>query len=449
MAVTKTLMKVRTTDDPSPASVVTYLNAELGRDNDRCMFVTLFAGRLDVTTGELVYTNAGHEAPYVRGAGGWVRRLEERHGPLAGVAPGIVYGESRRRLAPGDLLVVYTDGVTDAQAASGRVFSEARVAEVVRAGGPTSTRAMLDRIVAEVETFAHGAEQTDDITVLALQFMPGASGDTEPTETVVIRNHLSELDRVDATVERFGERTGLPAETLSRLRIVCDEVLSNVIAYAFPDNGEHDVEVRLAMVGRRLVVRVSDDGIPFDPLTVAPPDLNAPLAQRQLGGLGIHLVRSLFEEVTYERRADRNVLTLASNVADGPGRPARPAEHDTTTAQGGETDMDIHTRRVKDVLVADLAGRLDSRTSGPAATELNRIAQADDRKVLLNVAGLEYVSSAGLRAILVAAKLLQVHGGTLKICHANPTVKQVMEVSGMSSLLHLHPTEADALEAFA
>jgi len=180
----------------------------------------------------------------------------------------------------------------------------------------------------------HGTEQTDDITVLAFQFMHGASGDTEPTETVVIRNHLSELDRVDTTVEHFGERTGLPAEILSRLRIVCDEVLSNVIAHAFPDDGEHDVEVRLEMVGRRLVVRVSDDGIPFDPLTVAPPDLNAPLAQRQIGGLGIHLVRSLFDEVTYERRADRNVLTLASKVADEPGRPDRLAEHDTS-AQGG------------------------------------------------------------------------------------------------------------------
>lgn len=111
--------------------------------------------------------------------------------------------------------------------------------------------------------------------------------------------------------------------------------------------------------------------------------------------------------------------------------------------------MEIHTRRVKDVLVADLAGRLDSRTCGPASTELNRIAQAGDRKVLLNVAGLEYVSSAGLRAILVAAKLLLAHDGTLKICQANPTVKQVMEFSGTSSLLNLHPTEADALESFA
>src|SRR5215469_13468459 len=97
--------------------------------------------------------------------------------------------------------------------------------------------------------------------------------------------------------------------------------------------------------------------------------------------------------------------------------------------------MEIHTRRVKDVVVADLIGLLESGAAGPASTELNRIAQAGDRKVLLNVAGVEYLSSAGLRAIHVAAKLLHVHGGTLKICQANPTVKQVLEVTGMSSLL--------------
>jgi anti-anti-sigma factor len=111
--------------------------------------------------------------------------------------------------------------------------------------------------------------------------------------------------------------------------------------------------------------------------------------------------------------------------------------------------MDIQTRRVQDVLVVDMAGRLESRTAGQASTELNKIAQGSDRKVLLNVDRLEYVSSAGLRAILVAAKLLQVNGGSVLICGANATVKRVMEVSGFNSLLHLYDTEKQALTAFA
>lgn len=111
--------------------------------------------------------------------------------------------------------------------------------------------------------------------------------------------------------------------------------------------------------------------------------------------------------------------------------------------------MEMNTRRVKDVLVVDMIGRLESRTAGQASTELNRIAQGGDRKVLLNADKLEYVSSAGLRAILVAAKLVQVNQGAIKICRANPTVARVMEVSGFSSLLQLFETEETALAAFA
>jgi anti-sigma B factor antagonist len=111
--------------------------------------------------------------------------------------------------------------------------------------------------------------------------------------------------------------------------------------------------------------------------------------------------------------------------------------------------VEIHTRQVSDVLVVDMNGRLDSRTSGVTSTELTRIAQGGHGKVLLNVGGLEYVSSAGLRAILVCAKLLQAHGGVVKICQANPAVTHVMEVSGFNSLLRLYATEAEGIAAFA
>lgn len=111
--------------------------------------------------------------------------------------------------------------------------------------------------------------------------------------------------------------------------------------------------------------------------------------------------------------------------------------------------MEIHTRQVQDVLVVLMVGRLDSQTCGQASTELVEIAQSGRKKVLLNVDSLEYISSAGLRAIHVAAKLLQVHGGVLKICHPNPLVKQVMEVTGFKSLLHMYDTESEALAAFS
>ena len=464
MAVAKTLIRARSADDPSPARLVTYLNAELARDNDKCMFVTLVAGRLDTTNGDLVYTNAGHDPPYVRGVDGSLQRLGERHGPLAGVAPSVVYAESQRRLAPGDVLVIFTDGVTEAKDVAAHFFSEERAAEAVQAGGTMSAAAVVDRLVRDVEAFTREAEQADDITILALQFRPPPhpaviDGDVLLAETVVIRDPSRDLEAVDAILDRLAERAGLTPDTMSQIRVVCDEVLANVLAHGVRDEAEHDIEVSVEMAERRLVLTVSDDGVPFDPLTAPPPDTSSPLEQRAVGGQGIHLVRHLVDKMMYERRGDRNVLTLVKTVDRRPP-PLEVGTGATLTTSGsgtseardtkgrGDAQMEIRTRRVGDVLIVDIVGRLDSRTAGPASTELNQIAQGGHGKLVLNVHGLEYLSSAGLRAILVAAKLVQVHGGAIKICDANATVKQIMEVSGMSSLLHLYGTESDALAAF-
>lgn len=110
--------------------------------------------------------------------------------------------------------------------------------------------------------------------------------------------------------------------------------------------------------------------------------------------------------------------------------------------------MQITTRGVDDVLVVDLQGSLNSQTCGPASTELTRIAQGGSKKVLLNLERLEFLTSAGLRAILLAAKLLQTEGGTLRICRPNSVVGEVMRISGFTSLLRVYETEKEALGAF-
>jgi anti-anti-sigma factor len=384
---------------------------------------------------------------------------------LAGVTPGVVYGESRRRLAAGDVLVVFTDGVTEARDVGARFFSEERTAEVVKAGGAMSAAAVVDRLASDVEAFTGGAEQADDITILALQFRPPShlatiDGDVLLAETVTIRNRSRDLEAVDTILDRLAEQARLPSDAMSQIRIVCDEVLTNVIAHGFQDEAAHDITVSIEVAGQRFVLTVSDDGVPFDPLAVPSPDTSRPLEERTVGGLGIHLVRHLVDQMTYERRGDRNVLTLVKAIDRRPPPLAVATEVALTTpgtgvAEARDTDgrgdaqMEIRTRRVGDVLIVDMVGRLDSRTAGPASTELNQIAQGGHGKLVLNVHGLEYLSSAGLRAILVAAKLVQVHGGAIKVCDANATVKRVMEVSGMSSLLHLYDAEKDALAAFA
>jgi anti-anti-sigma factor len=111
--------------------------------------------------------------------------------------------------------------------------------------------------------------------------------------------------------------------------------------------------------------------------------------------------------------------------------------------------MQIETRKVYDVLVVDVEGRLDSRTSGDVADRMVAIAQGPDKHVLLNIAKLDYLSSAGLRIILQTAKLLQGNRGELKICSPSADVGSVLATAGFDSLLKIYATEKDGFEAFS
>jgi anti-sigma B factor antagonist len=110
--------------------------------------------------------------------------------------------------------------------------------------------------------------------------------------------------------------------------------------------------------------------------------------------------------------------------------------------------MKIETRKVYDVLVVDMSGRLDSHSSGDAGDRIVEIAQGEDKRVLLNLENLEYVTSAGLRVILRGAKLLEGHRGELKICNAGDGVRTVLETSGFNSLIKIYDTEKEAFSAF-
>jgi anti-sigma B factor antagonist len=110
--------------------------------------------------------------------------------------------------------------------------------------------------------------------------------------------------------------------------------------------------------------------------------------------------------------------------------------------------MEISTRQVIDVTVVDLTGRLDSQASGRAYDELVRLAQSGTKKLLLNLDRLEFLSSAGLRGLLVAAKLLKGSHGLVQLCCAHGVVKQTLQLSGFTSLLPLHDSETEAVRSF-
>jgi phosphoserine phosphatase RsbU/P len=169
MVKTNTLLRGVAGDTDGPDVILEKVNRQLSRDNDACMFVTLLVGVVNVKTGEIALANGGHNAPVLRAADGSCEFLEFESGPALGFDENGAFPVWRSTLRPGDTLVLYTDGVTEAFDASERMFSDERLLEVVPTladGAAGAARGLLRA----VKDFADGHGQSDDITVVALRF---------------------------------------------------------------------------------------------------------------------------------------------------------------------------------------------------------------------------------------------------------------------------------------
>lgn len=176
MATSKTLCKsIALRGGMDVGELMRQANREIARDNSELLFVTVFAGILDLRSGALTYANAGHERPFVVAPGRAAVCLDHEGGPPLGIADGIDYPAARHRLAPDEYLCVLTDGVTEATDAAGKFFGKERVLEVlttVRADDTAAT--MLDALIGRVDSFAAGTERSDDVTALVLRWRGGA-----------------------------------------------------------------------------------------------------------------------------------------------------------------------------------------------------------------------------------------------------------------------------------
>ena len=135
------------------------------------------------------------------------------------------------------------------------------------------------------------------------------------TLTLILKNDLSELARIAESVEAHGEARGWPMKWIMNANLSLDELITNIVSYAYVDTDDHEIRITLTEQDTSLVIVVEDDGVAFDPFSQAPePDLDANVEERRIGGLGVYFVKTLMDNVGYERRDDRNRTTLTQRA---------------------------------------------------------------------------------------------------------------------------------------
>ena len=307
MVIAKTLLKNRAQMGASPKEILETVNNQLCENNDAEMFVTVWLGVYEISTGRVTAANAGHEYPAIRRKGGKFELFRDKHGFVLAGMENMRYREYEFTLEPGDELFVYTDGVTEATDASSALCGTERMLAALDGCASDSPEALLHGVKADIDAFVGGAPQFDDITMLCLKRSEGGDGVKEITLEATVENIAAVTEFADGVLEGLG----CPAKARAQLDVAIDELFSNIARYAYaPGTGSVTVRVEALEGPRAVEFTFIDSGVPYDPLAREDPNTGLPLEEREAGGLGIFIVKKTMDAMSYEYANGQNILRI-------------------------------------------------------------------------------------------------------------------------------------------
>ena len=304
MVIAKTLIKNRALMGGSPSEILFDVNNQLHEGNDEMLFVTVWLGILEISTGKVTATNAGHECPAIVRAGGKFELIEPEHDPAIAVMSDMEFSNHEFTLNPGDGLYLYTDGVAEANNPDGELFGTDRMLDVLNSHAGESAQDILHSIQGELDGFVRKAAQFDDITMLFLRYV---SNEGEH-DHLTIKAETTNLYEVTGFIERNLSRWECPDEIAAQIILAAEETFTNITFYAY-DTGAGQVTIDIKREGHDAVIVFTDSGRPFNPLTT-----NLTNEEHQYKGLGIFIVKESMDELTYNYRNKKNVLQFRKSM---------------------------------------------------------------------------------------------------------------------------------------
>ena len=306
MMKAKSIIKGCVSSRSDLAGAMTEANAMLSQYNEAEMFVTAWIGVLNVRTGALEYVNAGHNPPYIRRADGTLESLDGVSGLFLAGMDDTRYTHMETHLSKGDMLFLFTDGVTEANDPQGAMFGDERLENLLRTAS-TDPEALCAEVRDAVAKFAGEAPRFDDMTVLALKYRGNPA-----TEELTVKAELACMPPVAEFVEKHLLACGAPDGIRAEVLVAVDEISTNIVSYS----GSPDMTVRYELAENPGVVRITflDSGKPWNPLKHNDPDITLAAEDRAVGGLGILMVKKLMDDVSYEFRDGQNILSFRKQL---------------------------------------------------------------------------------------------------------------------------------------
>ncbi len=286
----------------TPNEILSSLNERLCKNNKAQMFVTAFAGILDLKSGELLYANAGHVTPYLIEAGQKASPMERPRGTALGIRKDAHYGNAVLQLHPGQYLLSYTDGVTEAENPRQELFGSERLEKALSYLPQADAEKVQKSLLGAVRTFTEGAAQSDDIAIFAF-------GLKEVPLRCSFKNEIPAFSDAAEQIHADLTSSGLNPATIADLELVLEEIVSNIIRYGYREGSSGEITVSVWPHSENPVLQIEDDSHSFDPFEAQTPAIKIAPAERSPGGMGIFLTKNRVLSHSYAS-GDINTLTL-------------------------------------------------------------------------------------------------------------------------------------------
>ncbi len=312
MVIAKTLIKNRAQMGDSPAEILTNVNEQLCQGNDAELFVTVWLAVIQLSTGHGVAANAGHEHPVIKRKNGQYEMVVYRHSPAVATMDGIRFREHTFELNPGDSLFVYTDGVPEATNSRNELFGTDRMLFSLNRYPNANPQELLQTVRGDIDAFVGGAPQFDDITMLSFQY---AGTEEKKVNELTLEARVENLDEVLAFVDSHLEQLNCPLKAKMQIDVAVEELYVNIAHYAYnPTVGSATVRVEVLQNPLAVSITFIDHGIPYDPLKKPDPDVTLSAEEREIGGLGIYMVKKSMDGIDYEYKDGQNILRIQKNI---------------------------------------------------------------------------------------------------------------------------------------
>ncbi len=292
--------------------IFTLANEKLCENNESGMFVTAWMGKINLSTGVLSFANAGHNPPVVVHADGKCEYLKSRTGFVLAGMEGMRYRSNEMTLNKGDRIFLYTDGVTEATDNNEALYGEDRLLSYIDKNKSLKAEALLSGLKEDIDLFAGDAPQFDDITMLVFDYK---KKEGVAMKEKVFSARKDTLPEVMAFTEECLECFGCPMKITMAICVAVEEIFVNIASYAYGEGtGEACLSFRFDEEERLMTLVVKDEGVPFNPLERAEPDITLSAADREIGGLGIFITKKTMDTVAYHFENGKNILTMTKKI---------------------------------------------------------------------------------------------------------------------------------------